>query len=232
MSTILKECHQVIDNTLTDVELAIKHAKSGKSVQISKADDRDYFKSVAYAWFHARRPAIEELWSEIDLTQISDCFATIIDSTAKKAARSTYQSSLKCAKQHLIELRRTTVSIPTPLIGTTNDSPPDFSRLVSDNVMQQILQGHWNECQKCIAANAYLAATVMMGGLLEALFVAYANTLADKSPMFSAKTTPRDSKTKKPIQLSKWTLRPYIDVGHELGWISVSYTHLTLPTKA
>ncbi len=61
-----------------------------------------------------------------------------------------------------------------------------------------------------------------MGGLLEALFVARANKLQDKAPLFRSKSTPLDSKTKKPIPLSDWTLRPYIEVGYELGWISRS----------
>ena len=78
----------------------------------------------------------------------------------------------------------------------------------------------WVECQNCIRADASLAATVMMGGFLEALFVARANRLTDKGPLFRAKATPLDYKTKKPMQLSEWTLRPYIEVGQELGWIS------------
>jgi hypothetical protein len=62
----------------------------------------------------------------------------------------------------------------------------------------------------------------MMGGLLEALFVARANLLPNKSPLFRAKSTPLSPKTKKPLALSEWTLRPYIDVGAEIGWISRS----------
>jgi hypothetical protein len=73
-----------------------------------------------------------------------------------------------------------------------------------------------------MAAGASLAATVMMGGLLEALFVARANLMPNKGPLFRAKTTPIDGKTKKPLALTEWTLRPYIDVGAELGWISSS----------
>jgi hypothetical protein len=62
----------------------------------------------------------------------------------------------------------------------------------------------------------------MMGGLLEALFVARANRMTNKSALFKAKATPLDSKTKKPIDLRDWTLGPYIDVGHELRWITKS----------
>ncbi|MCE3272243.1 MAG: hypothetical protein K0S57_2640 [Ramlibacter sp.] len=62
----------------------------------------------------------------------------------------------------------------------------------------------------------------MMGGLLEALFVARANRLTNKSALFSAAAAPIDGKTKKALELRHWTLAPYIDVGHELMWISRS----------
>jgi len=88
--------------------------------------------------------------------------------------------------------------------------------------MQDILARRWVECAKCLAADAYLAATVMMGGMLEALFVARANRLVDKSPLFKSKSTPIDPKTKKPLDLRQWTLAPYIDVAHEVGWITKS----------
>jgi hypothetical protein len=44
----------------------------------------------------------------------------------------------------------------------------------------------------------------------------------DKSVLFKCKTTPIDGKTGKPLDLRHWTLAPYIDVGHELGWITRS----------
>jgi hypothetical protein len=62
----------------------------------------------------------------------------------------------------------------------------------------------------------------MMGGLLEALFVSRANKLSDKATLFTSAAAPIDSKTKKPLDLRQWTLAPYIDVGHDLKWISRS----------
>jgi hypothetical protein len=46
--------------------------------------------------------------------------------------------------------------------------------------------------------------------------------MVNKAPLFRAKATPIDSRTRKPLALPEWTLRPYIDVGAELGWISSS----------
>jgi hypothetical protein len=62
----------------------------------------------------------------------------------------------------------------------------------------------------------------MMGGLLEALLVARANLLSDKSKLFRCAATPIDPKTKKPLELRQWMLGSYIDVGHELLWLSNS----------
>ncbi len=107
-------------------------------------------------------------------------------------------------------------------IQTKDERAPDFSTLAGDPVMRGVLERRWVECQRCIAAEAHLAATVMMGGLLEALFVARANRLADKSPLFKARATPIDPRTKKPLDLRDWALAAYLDVGYELQWITRS----------
>jgi hypothetical protein len=38
----------------------------------------------------------------------------------------------------------------------------------------------------------------------------------------ATKGTPLDAKTKKPLPHPEWTLRPYIDVAPEIGWITHS----------
>lgn len=88
--------------------------------------------------------------------------------------------------------------------------------------MQAILTRRWVECGQCLVAEAPLAATIMMGGLLEALFVSRANKLNNKAVLFASAAAPTDAKTKKPLELRQWTLAPYIDVGYELNWISRS----------
>ena len=104
----------------------------------------------------------------------------------------------------------------------SSDAPPDFSLLIGDPKMQSILSERWTECVSCLSANAPLAATVMMGGLLETLMLARFNRETDKTPVFSATMAPKDKNTGKTLQLKEWTLRHYLDVGHELGWISRS----------
>jgi hypothetical protein len=52
--------------------------------------------------------------------------------------------------------------------------------------------------------------------------------VSDKSKLFKATATPVDQKTKKPLDLRQWMLGPYIDVGHELKWISSSAKNVAL----
>jgi hypothetical protein len=73
----------------------------------------------------------------------------------------------------------------------------------------------WNERIACVSHDLPLAATVMMGGILEALLIARINKLSDQSPVFKAKSAPKDKTTGAVLKLREWTLSNYIDVAHE-----------------
>lgn len=62
----------------------------------------------------------------------------------------------------------------------------------------------------------------MMGGLLEALFVARANKLPDKSALVNAASAPKDKSTGKTLNYQEWMLDSYIKVACELNWITES----------
>ncbi len=109
-----------------------------------------------------------------------------------------------------------------PRHNATPDTPPSFATIASDLEMQQLLSNRWNECAACVAHDLPLSATVMMGGILEALLVARINKLTDQSPVFKAKSAPKD-KAGAVLRLREWTLSNYIDVAHELSWISDTY---------
>jgi hypothetical protein len=61
-----------------------------------------------------------------------------------------------------------------------------------------------------------------MGGLLEALLLARVNAEPNKAAVFTAKGAPKEKATGKALPLKEWMLRAYLDVAHELGWISQS----------
>ena len=210
-----------IEACLREVEHARNRVSRIKTKQVTNADDQDYLKSVAYSWFRSHRPLLATAIGEDALESVDLELRTVLDATARASAKATYRAALKNAKAALASLRGVAL-IPPRSTPSAPDSPPNFAALTADPIMKTILERRWSECHKCLRAGAPLAATVMMGGLLEALFVARANLMMNKAPLFRAKAAPIDSKTKKPLALPEWTLRPYIDVGAELGWISRS----------
>lgn len=209
----------VIDLAIDEAERARQRTAKGRNRQVRSLDEIDYLKTIAYGWFNSHRPALAGVQPAV-LDPVNIAYKTILDATAKNSARVTYVRALKDAKTALTSLRSSLVLSAPPL--ATREAPPNFSTLAGDAKMRAILERRWEECQLCLEANAHLAATVMMGGLLEALFVARANKLQDKKPLFTAKSAPVDPQTKKTLAIGRWTLAPYLDVGHELGWITLS----------
>ncbi|MBX3373906.1 MAG: hypothetical protein KF817_08725 [Phycisphaeraceae bacterium] len=216
-----------MSDALNAIEASIEEAAKARGQvlrvrqpQVRGRELRSYLASVAHTWFRSRRPVLESHFAGDVLAPIDETYKRILAATDRLTARATYLESLKRLKDQLSDLRGTAVALPPT--ANTDDSAPDFSPLAGDPAMREILNRRWSECGRCLHARAFLAATVMMGGLLEALFVAKANTLSDKSPLFRCKSTPLNPATKKTLDLREWTLAPYIAVGHELGWITQS----------
>lgn len=214
----MSDHHAELNAAIEEVDRALKRLGRIRVVQIRSAELRDYLRAIAFSWFRSRRPFILHSISSEYVEAVDDHFRAVLDGSERAAAKSTYLAAMKGAKDALLKARNIALSKPARL--STDDVLPDFSPLASDIAMQAILSRRWQECRRCIDAHAPLAATVMMGGLLEALFVARANKLSDKSRLFRCAGAPLDGKTKKHIELRQWTLSPYIDVGYELGWIS------------
>lgn len=214
------DLHTEIDGAITEIDRIRKLLVRLKVRQVRNSEHRDLLKATALSWFRSHRLHIVGAITDHLLLEIDQPYQCILDATEKDSAKSTYVSSVKAAKAALLRARNE-ILVAAPLLQTA-DIAPDFKPLASDPEMQAILARRWEECGRCLAANAPLAATVMMGGLLEALFVSRANKLTDKRKLFTSDMAPIDSKTKKPLDLRQWTLAPYIDVGHDLKWITRS----------
>lgn len=186
--------------------------------QIRSRELRTALRALSMAWFQSHRRTLAGMTEAAALSQANAAYRAVLDATEKNSTKKTYLDAMAEAKSALVALRAQVI------VGSAgvDEAAPDFSSLASDPEMQKILIRRWDECRRCLAAQAPLAAIVMMGGLLEALFVARANRSPDKSALFKAATSPIDPKTRKPLDLRDWTLRPYLDVGHELGWITRS----------
>lgn len=98
-------------------------------------------------------------------------------------------------------------------------SPPDFSRLTATVPgLKEELEKRWREAQRCAHVEAYTAAVIMMGSILEGLLLARAQLSA--STAYQSQKAPRDKAGKTPA-IQDWTLSTLIDVAADIGWIKV-----------
>lgn len=188
--------------------------------QVWAQDERSFAKATASAWFNDHRKRFPPTIGAEPLQRIDALYRDIFNASDRATARSTYMSKLKKLRVALIDLRSDVLVITAAAMPTT-DQPPDFSPLISDAQMQQILKERWQECVQCIDANAPLAATVMMGGLLETLLLGRINREINQAPIYKAAGAPKD-KAGKTLPMREWGLKDYISVAHELRWITIS----------
>lgn len=191
--------------------------------QVRTVDAKGALKATALAWFNTHKRALIDQGITLDFSELDFSYSTILEASSKLAAKRTYLDALLHVKQLLVQLRTSALTAAkAALVPQTDDLAPDFSPLAGNEEIRGILTRRWLECRKCVNAEAHLAAIVMMGGLLEALFVARANKMNDKKPLVGATSAPKDKTTGKTINYQEWMLDSYIKVGQELGWITGS----------
>ncbi len=213
--------NDAVDVAIDEIDRVRRLLKRGQSAQVWSTDEKDVIRATCLTWFNNHRSELRQIVGD-DLLQPADAaYKGILAAADRATARRTYDEALKGLRKVVSDLRAYVVAPLRPTKSTT-DSPPNFDSLVPDPAMRKVLVRRWEECTKCVTARAPLAATVMMGGLLEALLLARVHRQRDKSSVFQAASAPRDSRTGKPSMLQEWTLRNYIDVAHELGWITSS----------
>jgi hypothetical protein len=162
---------------------------------------------------------VAAIFSQAELQPVDEMYQKIMQASHKDAARAGYVTTFKDIYDSLVQLRSSNMSKLAS--AATVDTPPDFSKLISDTAMQGILQKRWMECVICMTYGAPLAATVMVGGLLEGLLLARIHRESNKTPIFTAAAAPKDRQNI-PRSLRDWTLQDYIGVAHELKWITVA----------
>jgi len=216
----MMEAMPALEAAITEASRLEKVLKAGRPrVQVTLLDERATAKATALAWFDHKKSILSEM-SGADTVLIDDCYKQILEASERAGARNKYLAKVKTIKEGLIRLRTDCAATPISAAPTA-DVAPNFAPLISDAAMQKILNARWTECVKCIAADLPLSATVMMGGLLEALLLSRINRETDKKSIFTAKTAPKD-RSGKTKPLSEWMLKDFIEIVHELGWISVS----------
>lgn len=208
---------------MREADVLRKTLKRAKTVQVQGAEERSLVKATTLAWFNTHRPAIAAAVDSAALGEVDDLYRSLLSATDRAATRKSYDTSLAALRPSLAAIRSDHVAAlakPRPQTQP-HEAPPSFATLVGDPQMQAALERRWQECNTCIAAGAPLAATVVMGGLLEALLLARINRESNKSSVFKAVGAPKD-RAGKTLPLKEWMLKHYIDVAHELKWISQS----------
>ncbi len=214
---------QAIEEATNEVKRLKQSLSSGTAKQVSGDDDRRIIKATALTWFEKHRVVVIDCVGDDLVRDLDDLYRELIAASDKASTRKKHFDLIKGIRKKLAKLQSEQVialSVLRPNQRSTSDTVPSFAPLVTDHAMQGILANRWNECIKCVEAEAPLAATVMMGGLLEALLLARVNQLTDKRPVFNAKSAPKDRQTGKPLNLTRWGLKDFIAVSHEIKWIS------------
>lgn len=209
-----------IDAALSDVDRLLKILKKERQAQVRSSDERALAKATAQTWFKNHRPIVASLLPREEIASIDIDYKMIFEASERAGSRTKYVSTLKALRDNLIKLRSDCVSSVSGQITTVNQ-PPDFSPVITDAAMRQILAARWLECTLCLQVQAALSATVMMGGLLESILLARINCEQDKAKIFKSAAAPKDSQGKTK-QLKEWMLSDYINVAHEMKWVSVS----------
>jgi hypothetical protein len=214
----MNDADEAIFQAIREAERIRPAIRKKRTPQV-RGSERDDICHVALQWFSSHRPQLTSVFADTALNPVDEMYRSIMEASHKDASRSSYIRTFGKIRNNLVQLRSgNAVKLAAT---TTADTPPDFSKLVSDPAMKVILEKRWTECVTCIASGAPLAATVMIGGLLEGLLLARVNRENNKAPIFTAAAAPKD-KQNKTLGLKDWTLQHYIGVGHELKWITVA----------
>ncbi len=90
---------------------------------------------------------------------------------------------------------------------------PDVRKLPVDPEVREIISVRLEEAQRCLAAEAYLAAAIMCGSVLETTLLG----MADRDPKRFGRSKFSPKKDGKVKQFSKWNLANFIDVARDVG---------------
>lgn len=98
-------------------------------------------------------------------------------------------------------------------------SPPAFLTLQLEPGLGEILADRWEQTQRCMNGEAYLAATIIMGSMLEGMFLSVLQKFPKEAN--TCKAAPLDPRTGKVKYFAEWSLSDMINVAHEANWIDL-----------
>lgn len=209
---------EAINVAIQEAQLLRKGTKKKKTLRVT-GSERDIIRATVMSWFYNHRKQLTAVFTDAELAEIDQRYQWTLEASHKITLRSSYVEVLKQNVASLVTLRSGNVIKLSAAAAPTPDAPPDFSPIVQDAEMKTILEDRWVECTLCVADKTPLAATVMIGGLLEGVVYARISRQANKAPIYTAAAAPKD-KAGKTLPLKEWKLQSYIGVAHELKWIT------------
>lgn len=215
-----------LDAAITAVQALRAQLAKERTRQVKKKTEKALVKATVLTWFNEHRQGCG--MEAAQLSVANDLFSRLLAMSERDSLRSGYNDELKALCKELIALRDVTLRAP-PVAGPFSATPPNFGQVVQDTTLQAILERRWRETAACLGANANLAAAIMLGGLLEGLFLAKAKSLPKLAPLYTAKAAPKDKQGNPKSNLRDWSLYDFIQVAYELGWIgsvSKAVSHL------
>lgn len=217
----MEEPLKILQNAINGAEHLLKFVNKRGGNQVRTQEEKQIIMATVYTYTNNYRPCFFAWESNPSLLSLDKYYSLLLKYSAKNTSRTKYKGAIKELKSRLVNFRSEIFADPKLKIEKAVVSMPDFSLLVSDEKMQSILHRRWDEIMNCLNNNnpAPLSATIMMGGVLEALFIARINKLSDKKSIFKLKTVPKDSRMGTPMPFSDWTLNDYIEVANEMSWI-------------
>jgi hypothetical protein len=203
-----------LDEAIREIDKLRKHINKRGPKQITAGADCELIRAYSLAWTNNHKRQIQDLLPVEQVSQSDSLYEKLHTATYRATTRVAYLGILKALREELLQLQRQALAQPNPLAGLRI---PDFSKLVQNAEMAGLIHRRANEVVETLD-KAPLGASIMMGALLEALFLARVNLLPEKRSLFSLKSTPRD-KSGKARELKEWGLNDFIEVSHEMGWI-------------
>src|SRR5207247_6846380 len=117
---------QAVDAAIQEIQTARSLVSKIRAKQVTGVDALASLKATALTWFNTHRSVITVGVPTANLEPVDKQYTSILNCTAKFAARETYLTALTDAKAALIILRAAVLTAPVIPGFSADDLAPDF----------------------------------------------------------------------------------------------------------
>lgn len=204
----------LFDSAIQEIDRLKRHLSKQQVQQIRAVTDCELIRAYSLAWNHTHRVEVQKILTTEQLAKVDSLYEKMSTATYRATSKAVYVDLLKEIRTELLLIQGQAFITP---ISSSDLKIPNISKLVQNAEMAGILTRRMQEVLNAIEKSS-LTATIMMGAVLEALFLARINLLTEKKMLFALKATPKN-KEGKALELKEWGLNDFIEVSYEMGWI-------------